>query len=235
MNRRHLLCTTGLGLVGGAMARAGVLPALSSNAKNQAKALSLADYEPKSMLQVRETHVERARFPVIDIHTHISVSAKSKDGVELVPERQYLGTPEELLAVMDRKNIRGRGTGGGPKRGGGGDRRARADRLPARSGCPDARRPGVRRWSVAACQPGPATRRTGLGVDGRPRPGDSRRRAGRRSQRHGPPSARPRRPAQRRPLIGRSRHPFRPDSLTRIPAAEDAEGTALSQFRTTLP
>jgi len=55
---------------------------------------------------VRETHVERARFPVIDIHTHITVSAKSKNGVDIAPERQFLGTPEELLAVMDRKNIR---------------------------------------------------------------------------------------------------------------------------------
>lgn len=53
-----------------------------------------------------ETHVARSRFPVIDIHTHITVSAKSKNGVELAPERQFLGTPQELLAVMDRKNIR---------------------------------------------------------------------------------------------------------------------------------
>src|SRR5579871_3964403 len=106
MNRRQLLCTTGLGLVGGAVAQARVLAAPSSDEKSQANVLSLADYEPRSMLQVQETHVERARFPVIDIHTHITVSSKSKDGVELVPERQYLGTPEELLAVMDRKNIR---------------------------------------------------------------------------------------------------------------------------------
>jgi predicted TIM-barrel fold metal-dependent hydrolase len=106
MNRRQLLCTTGLGLMGGAVAHARVLPVSSSDAKSQSNSLSLADYEPKSMLQVRETHVERARFPVIDIHTHITVSSKSRDGVELVPERQYLGTPEELLAVMDRKNIR---------------------------------------------------------------------------------------------------------------------------------
>jgi predicted TIM-barrel fold metal-dependent hydrolase len=106
MNRRQLLCTTGLGLMGGAVAHARVLPASLSDAKSQSGSLSLADYEPKSMLEVRETHVDRARFPVIDIHTHITVSSKSKDGVELVPERQYLGTPEELLAVMDRKNIR---------------------------------------------------------------------------------------------------------------------------------
>jgi hypothetical protein len=106
MNRRQLLRTTGLGLLGGAAARAAVLPASSSDAKSQPKPLSLADYEPRSMLQVSETHVPRPRFPLIDIHTHISVSAKSKNGVELAPERQYLGTPDELLAVMDRKNIR---------------------------------------------------------------------------------------------------------------------------------
>src|SRR5438132_9354389 len=58
------------------------------------------------MLHVRESHVERARFAVIDFHTHISFSAKSAKGVELAPERKYLGTPQELLAVMDRKNIR---------------------------------------------------------------------------------------------------------------------------------
>ena len=67
--------------------------------------LALADYQPKSMLQVHETHIDRARFPAIDVHTHITVSAKSENGVELSPDRKYLGTPEELLAVMDRKNL----------------------------------------------------------------------------------------------------------------------------------
>src|ERR1035437_2253932 len=84
MNRRQMLYTAGLGLVGGAVAKGAGLP------------------EPA---QGAETHVDRARFPVIDIHTHISVSAKSKAGVALVPERQYLGTPEELLAILDATNI----------------------------------------------------------------------------------------------------------------------------------
>ena len=107
MNRRQLLRTTGLGLVGGAVAHAGVASKADAlPEKSQPKPLSLADYEPKSMLQVRETHVERARFPVIDIHTHISFSAKSQNGIELSPECSYQGTPKELLAVMDRKNIR---------------------------------------------------------------------------------------------------------------------------------
>jgi predicted TIM-barrel fold metal-dependent hydrolase len=58
------------------------------------------------MLRVHETQVDRSQFPLIDIHTHISVSAKAENGVSLVPERQYLGAPQDLLAVMDRKNIK---------------------------------------------------------------------------------------------------------------------------------
>ncbi len=67
MNRRELLYGAAMGLTAGATARASVIPIDSSDAKP--KPLNLADYEPKSMLQVRETRVERARFPVIDIHT----------------------------------------------------------------------------------------------------------------------------------------------------------------------
>jgi hypothetical protein len=106
MNRRELLYSTGMGLVGGTMAQAaGVRPSEGST-NSQPPALNLAEYEPKSMLQVKETHIDRARFPVIDIHTHISVSANSKNGVDITPERQYLSSPEELLDVMDRNNIR---------------------------------------------------------------------------------------------------------------------------------
>jgi len=68
--------------------------------------LPLTEYEPKSMLHVRETQVARCRFPSIDIHTHISFSKKAVNGVQLAPEREYLGTPQECLAVMERKNIR---------------------------------------------------------------------------------------------------------------------------------
>ncbi len=67
--------------------------------------LELSQYEPKSMLQVHESHVERSKFPLIDFHTHISGSTRSENGVELAPDREYLGTPQELLALMDRKNI----------------------------------------------------------------------------------------------------------------------------------
>lgn len=104
MNRRQWLY--GAGLIAGAS------PLLAARANEQAgtppapKPLDLSQYEPKSMLHVSESHVERAKFPLIDIHTHISASTKSEAGVELAAERQYLGTPQELLAVMERKNIR---------------------------------------------------------------------------------------------------------------------------------
>lgn len=95
-----------MGLVAGAGTQIGNAAALEAETKPHPKPLELSQYEPKSMLQVRESHVARARFPVIDFHTHISISTTSKNGVELSPDRQYLGTPQELLAVMDRKNIR---------------------------------------------------------------------------------------------------------------------------------
>ena len=68
--------------------------------------LPLSQYEPTSMLHVRETRVERARYAAIDIHTHISVSKKSEKGVAVAAARQFLGTPHELLTVMERKNLR---------------------------------------------------------------------------------------------------------------------------------
>ncbi|MBZ5685599.1 MAG: amidohydrolase [Acidobacteriia bacterium] len=58
------------------------------------------------MLHVQETHIDRAKFPVIDVHTHITVSAKSEKGIDLGAERTYLAKPDELLRVMDAKNIR---------------------------------------------------------------------------------------------------------------------------------
>jgi predicted TIM-barrel fold metal-dependent hydrolase len=111
ISRRQWL--RGIGFAFGASASTGAAQALASTdaAPNSSPApsgqpLALADYEPKSMLHVKETRVERARFPAVDIHTHISLSAKSQNGIELVPERTYLGRPDELLPIMDRKNIR---------------------------------------------------------------------------------------------------------------------------------
>src|SRR3954454_10113336 len=64
--------------------------------------LPLEQYQPKSMLHVAETRVPRARYPVIDFHTHITM-ARSLDGPG---QLRFHATAEECLAVMDRKNIR---------------------------------------------------------------------------------------------------------------------------------
>lgn len=106
MNRRQMLYGTGIGAMVGVAAQAGAKPSTVREKPGQAKPLPLIDYEPKSMLDVHPTSVARSRYPVIDIHTHITVSAKDESGVSLASERTYLGTPEELLPVMDRKNIR---------------------------------------------------------------------------------------------------------------------------------
>ena len=58
--------------------------------------LALAEFEPKSMLHVQETHVARARFPVIDFHTHVSPRPGSQRPA--VP-------PRELLRAMDAVNV----------------------------------------------------------------------------------------------------------------------------------
>jgi predicted TIM-barrel fold metal-dependent hydrolase len=106
INRRQWLC--GMGIMASTAAHPGRALAASQEEtqKTASHSLSLAEFSPKSMLQVPETNVARARFPVIDFHTHITRSAKSTRGVSLASDRVYLGTPQELLAVMDRKNVR---------------------------------------------------------------------------------------------------------------------------------
>ncbi len=68
--------------------------------------LALEDYQPKSMLHVAETKVPRARYPVIDMHTHLSWAKESSGGVSRGEVMNFLATPQELITVMDRKNVR---------------------------------------------------------------------------------------------------------------------------------
>jgi predicted TIM-barrel fold metal-dependent hydrolase len=67
--------------------------------------LALKDFEPRSMLHVEEHPVARARFPVIDVHTHLSWAAQGGGGVFRGEAMKFLATPQELLEVMDRKNV----------------------------------------------------------------------------------------------------------------------------------
>ena len=64
--------------------------------------LALVDYQPKSMLVTPVTNVPKARFPVIDFHTHISFGGELKGGDQI----KFNCTPEQALSVMDRTNIR---------------------------------------------------------------------------------------------------------------------------------
>ncbi len=95
-----------MGVIGASAAQAGPAPRDESANQEKAKPLELSEYQPRSMLHVRETHIERAKFRVIDIHTHLSWSVKSERGVELSGKRKFLASPSDLLGVMDRKNIR---------------------------------------------------------------------------------------------------------------------------------
>ncbi|MCS7315380.1 MAG: amidohydrolase family protein [Bryobacterales bacterium] len=88
---------------------AAAVPALRAQFRSEERArgvretdLRLSDFEPRSMLRVKQTRVERARFPVIDFHTHLSWSpGLGKEGGPEFPAR-----PEEILPVMQRKNVR---------------------------------------------------------------------------------------------------------------------------------
>src|SRR5690348_13354947 len=69
-------------------------------------ALLLADFEPRSMLHVPESKVPRARYPLIDVHTHLSHKAKQIKGVGVGEAMRYSAEPEAVLPLMVRKNIR---------------------------------------------------------------------------------------------------------------------------------
>ena len=111
ISRRSLLATTGMGILSGGLRR--VLgaestsdsPADKTAAESQKEPLALENYQPVSMLHLNETHVPRARYPVIDFHTHLTFSAHVVNGVSLGAERLIAGEPEQLLPIMERRNI----------------------------------------------------------------------------------------------------------------------------------
>ena len=68
--------------------------------------LPLRQYEPRSALVVPRTPIERARFPVIDMHAHMGFAAPRAEGEPDRGQRRFLAPPEDLLPVMDRRNLR---------------------------------------------------------------------------------------------------------------------------------
>jgi predicted TIM-barrel fold metal-dependent hydrolase len=103
------LTTLGAGLAGGAGlraqgARGGAPRATSQNAAGEP--LALKDFQPRSMLSVPEHPVQRAKFPVVDVHTHPTFRARSVSGVPHGEAVRTSARPADLLPLMDRRNLR---------------------------------------------------------------------------------------------------------------------------------
>src|SRR5580698_9913781 len=103
VDRRRWLKGLGMLLATGRIPATSITPVAPETAK---KPLQLADFQPRSMLHLPERKVSRSRYPVIDIHTHLSVTANSANGVGIGETMEYLAPVEALLPVMDRKNVR---------------------------------------------------------------------------------------------------------------------------------
>jgi predicted TIM-barrel fold metal-dependent hydrolase len=105
--RRHWL--KGLGAAG--LGLAGARWAKGSPAEEAAPCpaaggpLALSDFRPNSMLHVAETRVEKPRYPVIDVHAHLTWTTKGDGGVPRGEDVTFTTTVKEALAVMDRKGI----------------------------------------------------------------------------------------------------------------------------------
>src|SRR4051812_29624205 len=100
MNRRDLVTSLGAAVL------CSPQPSLPANqsAPLSTQDLPVEQYQPRSMLHVKETHVARAAFPLIDIHTHITHAG----GLNGPGTLRFAATPEECLAVMDRAALRQR-------------------------------------------------------------------------------------------------------------------------------
>jgi predicted TIM-barrel fold metal-dependent hydrolase len=106
VDRRQWLGMIGATLIGrpGRLSRAAERRPSDEPSRRRTE-LYLSEFEPKSMLKVPVTKITRAKFPVIDVHTHVTFSAVSKKGVGLSEKMKLLAEPADLIAVMDRRNI----------------------------------------------------------------------------------------------------------------------------------
>jgi predicted TIM-barrel fold metal-dependent hydrolase len=107
-SRRRLFRSIAAGLAGAAAsnrAEADVRQDAAQQAPDKGSLL-LTEFEPRSMLHVKETQVPRARFPVIDVHTHVTRRAKTKAGVSQGEAIIVSAPPRDVLPAMDRRNIR---------------------------------------------------------------------------------------------------------------------------------
>jgi predicted TIM-barrel fold metal-dependent hydrolase len=110
-SRREWMSGVAAALAAGTRLPAGAEPALTDPEAGQrtdrpaAQPLDITQYEPRSMLRVPETAVPRARYPVIDIHTHLTFRTERAAGVPAGDAVTVLAPASELLSVMDRRNV----------------------------------------------------------------------------------------------------------------------------------
>src|ERR1700737_4398502 len=105
IGRRRWLESLGMVFAAGKLSPASLASPAAGSATS-AMPLQLADFEPRSMLHVPETKISRSRYPVIDVHTHLSFKAKQVRGVGIGEAMNYLAPVDAVLPLMDRKNIR---------------------------------------------------------------------------------------------------------------------------------
>lgn len=100
--RRFLLASSAAGLAGSCQG-----PAESGKKEEPAKAImNLIEFQPKSMLVVPETKVEKAKFPGIDVHSHVYMypTSSSKDvgaNPAQIPPEQV----DQIVKWMDEMNM----------------------------------------------------------------------------------------------------------------------------------
>jgi predicted TIM-barrel fold metal-dependent hydrolase len=116
-NRREWLAVTSGGLMVPALGSSGDAPPQAQGPARPG-ALALDQFQPASMLRVPVNRVERPRFPVIDVHTHLSWSGRAGATPQDAQAVTVLAPAQEVLSVMDRKGVKlmvnltgGRGTG----------------------------------------------------------------------------------------------------------------------------
>jgi uncharacterized protein len=68
----------------------------SAQDAEQKKTLLLRDFHPKSELHAEQHLIQRAKFPVFDVHQHVNDAARIEDHMD----------PAELVARMDKLNIK---------------------------------------------------------------------------------------------------------------------------------
>src|SRR5579871_4886085 len=94
--KRYLALVCAAFLVASAGAQTGQIGYKAAQDADSKKTLLLKDFHPQPMLHVSAHEVKRAKFPVIDVHTHTNDAMGIGDRVD----------PAQLVQMMDRDNIK---------------------------------------------------------------------------------------------------------------------------------